>query len=539
MLVAADDELEAKSEETVKVMIEQSHGQLMGSPQKKVKLSNEEGEEPADMERDIYFQLARLSNIIGPHPAGMGPETILTQLATLARRLDGETPLSAEQKKDLAILGSLLSKHGPDFPTFKGKLIAEAQEAFFKEITPLFEWFDKWTAPPPVNGAPPGPIAGLLDEQVEKVEALSLAVLALQQGTTSYSPPTQQPTQFPWSRGTSQHPPLSQAPGNQQQSDLESKIKVLQFQVEKLEEQIGGGQVTVGGVSFRSQQEFRSWWKINVSDDSLFVCFCDPHALLNMAAETGGDNDDAMGFTANARKAGFSNDMVALARLSFRITLPAVFGKEGSRAAIRDSRILPGLKTAESWDDGSQYTGQRSEAETRIRNTEDVLSEFNKSSGLTDEGQRVAVDCQTRSSNFVNGLFSWMTSNFQAGVANGRAPGPLWTYISHCVREIFNRLHNSRRAGRIPNASACDLAWGFLQGVKLADEFVVERFSGHVILSHVLNLHLQDNALMKTEYSKKMAGMETQLKDILKMAVAAKNAADAACSKVELIRKKL
>ena len=59
----------------------------------------------------------------------------------------------------------------------------------------------------------------------------------------------------------------------------------MQFQLDKLEEQLGGDQLSIAGQSFRSQQEFRSWWKAHVTDDTLFICFGDPHALLNMAAD--------------------------------------------------------------------------------------------------------------------------------------------------------------------------------------------------------------------------------------------------------------
>ena len=539
LLVARDEEVEVKSEATVNALIDHSHDLLMRSSVKRIKLSKDEGEDPVDMEREINLQLTRLSNIIGSHPVEMGPDTILTQLSTLSRRLDGASQLGAKEKEDLAKLGTLFAQHGSDLSKFKGTVIDESHRSFFTQIAPLFEWFSKWTVPAPKMGAPPGPIAGILDEQVEKVEAIRVAVLNLQQGANAYSPPMQQPNQFPWSRVSTQNPPLSQAPGNQNQGDLGTKIKVMQFQVDKLEEQIGGDQVTVGGVSFRSQQEFRSWWKANVKDGSLFICFCDPHALLNMAAETGRDNNEAMDFSSNALKAGFANDMVALARLSFGLPLPAVFGKESSKVGTRDSRILPGLKTAQCWDDGNQYTGQKTEAERRLRNTEEVLHEFNSAEDLSDEGQRVVLECQTRTSNFVKGLFSWMTSNYQAGVANGRASDPLWKYISHCVREIFNRLHHSRRAGRVPNAPPCDLAWGFLQAIKLADEFVLERFSGHSVLSHVLNLHLQDSAVMKEEFNRRLAVIDLQLKENTKVATAAKNVADAAVSKVESIRKKL
>ena len=57
--------------------------------------------------------------------------------------------------------------------------MAELQLSIFKQIAPLFEWFSKWTVPPSTSGAAPGPIAGTLDEQVDKVEANRLAILNL------------------------------------------------------------------------------------------------------------------------------------------------------------------------------------------------------------------------------------------------------------------------------------------------------------------------------------------------------------------------
>ena len=69
-----------------------------------------------------------------------------------------------------------------------------------------------------------------------------------------------------------------------------------------------------------------------------------------------------------------------------------------------------------------------------------------------------------------------MSVNYQSGVAAGRSPEPQWKYISHCVRAIFKKIYQVRCAGSIPNAKACDRAWGFLQGVKMEDEFLGERF---------------------------------------------------------------
>jgi len=88
LLAARDDEIEVKSEAAVNALIGQSHEMLMRSPGKRIKLSNEEEHDPNDIEYERNLQLTRLSNSIGSHPAGMGPDTILSQMFTLARRLD-------------------------------------------------------------------------------------------------------------------------------------------------------------------------------------------------------------------------------------------------------------------------------------------------------------------------------------------------------------------------------------------------------------------------------------------------------------------
>ena len=150
-----------------------------------------------------------------------------------------------------------------------------------------------------------------------------------------------------------------------------------------------------------------------------------------MATDTGSDNNEAMEFTSNSRKAGYNDDRVALARLSFGLPLLVVFGKESSKAGTRDSRILPGLEPAKAWDDGSQYMRLKNEAGAQLPESERILRTYCSDTGLSLEAQRLALECQIRAGQFVTGIFGWMSNSYQAGVANGRAPDPLWKYTSH------------------------------------------------------------------------------------------------------------
>ena len=257
LLQATDEDIESRSEEALKVLIGSSHKAIMGSPWKRPKPNDEEDRDPETADQDRNFQLARLANIIGSHPDGMGPDTILSQLAAHGKRLeDTSSSLSEREQKDLALVGSLFAKHGSDLSQLKLEVVSESQVNIFTQMAPLFEWFGKWTAQPHNEGDPPGPIAGELDA---KLDAMESAIQRLQQTANSRSSSTQQPSQLPWAGVPSPSRSLSRAPGSQSQGDVESKMKSMQFQLDLIEEQIGGEQITIAGTTFRSAKEFKTW----------------------------------------------------------------------------------------------------------------------------------------------------------------------------------------------------------------------------------------------------------------------------------------
>jgi hypothetical protein len=72
-------------------------------------------------------------------------------------------------------------------------------------------------------------------------------------------------------------------------------------------------------------------------------------------------------------------------------------------------------------------------------------------------------------------------------------------------------LHASRAPGRGPfgqGEMGTKLFWGTLQALGVMRELRSANFSAHPALSHILNLHLQDNAVTKAE----MHAMEKRLK---------------------------
>jgi hypothetical protein len=106
----------------------------------------------------------------------------------------------------------------------------------------------------------------------------------------------------------------------------------------------------------------------------------------------------------------------------------------------------------------------------------------------------------------------------------------LGSLIAHCVRAIFAELHLARSPGRgpfLPGDRAAGVVWGMLQAQRKMQEFTVRGFSASPVLSHILNIHLQDHAVMQADFEE----WKDKLVRALKMAEEAKAAADRALTK--------
>eukprot|EP00536_Pseudo-nitzschia_multiseries_P004062 jgi/Psemu1/9155/gm1.9155_g len=103
----------------------------------------------------------------------------------------------------------------------------------------------------------------------------------------------------------------------------------------------------------------------------------------------------------------FGNPLAGLAQLSFNLPLPTAFGKE-AKSGMSNSRLLPYLKTAEAWDDGLQYTGVKNDITRHVDEAETELKTLLLSGGMSLDGQRVASECVTQPTRFINNLFNWM-----------------------------------------------------------------------------------------------------------------------------------
>jgi hypothetical protein len=104
---------------------------------------------------------------------------------------------------------------------------------------------------------------------------------------------------------------------------------------------------------------------------------------------------------------------------------------------------------------------------------------------------------------FVDKVSYWISEFFTDCRNKGANNGETWKHISHTIREICNILHDARKAGRGPYTNASERAscsfWGQLQAQREMEILSQRSLVSDPRLSHILNLHLRDNAVMRSE----------------------------------------
>jgi hypothetical protein len=132
----------------------------------------------------------------------------------------------------------------------------------------------------------------------------------------------------------------------------------------------------------------------------------------------------------------------------------------------------------------------------------------------------IASTMLTEAQEFVTTLVTWINT-FLTGRGNkGDDEQETIQHMSHAIRTICEMLHAARAPGRgpfRPGEKGVKIVWGTLQALVVMQELRMANFSAHPALSHILNLHLQDNAVTKSEMAlmeKKMKGVMDELKTL-------------------------
>ena len=466
--------------------------------------------------KDLYQDLIAVRNLIGEHSEGMGPETIMQTLARLNTKLEGllAIQLTSVEQKQLQVI---LTKHGSKLELLTKKICLKLGDHVRQELTPILDKVeDLETIVTEFASQSPGYL-GRNTQVIELEEdpfhmgpsATRAASVQPQAGTTSES-----------FQGHTQTPELIEAT---------NQIKVLREEVAKLKEEFGDKPLTVGGVQFRSKQALQSWLILNVDgpeadlkvkSNDAYVCFIDASGLL--ALTFGGLGEEStLEREANVIKCDYMSPEEQSFQDAYKCSLPKVFGKVSlSKGTTIDSRVLPACKTYDDFESALSYESYKTSLENEVQHQAELLRDKAKDR-LTETGYNVACVCINHSEAFITKLLSWMSVTY-LGLCKQSGPTASkenWLYISHCVRAIFTGLYNKRRGG-YAKESMHKVIWSCLETIPLEKEFLKANFSAHPTVAHVLNLHLQTSAVMKSQFEHELTEMK---KAMAKMTIAVTN----------------
>ena len=291
---------------------------------------------------------------------------------------------------------------------------------------------------------------------------------------------------------------------------LTGQLKIVMDRVNAVESMTSGGGLSFPGVrdKFRSRHDCIAWCAREGVTEADMVYFCDAHGMLTLGFADYDDAGDVMRDESNAFKAGHTSVNVALLKASFKVPLPAFFGKaaKDDKSTVKDSRVLPRIKQYSYWDDSTGHSGLRHEYDELVKTvSKDLMDGGHMNLSTVASYLSSAVLAETAQALLAMG--SWMTGSVQ-DLAGRQVPNKVaWPLTSHGVRVIMSRLDKARRIGKY-SCPDCQrpgtILWGLLQGVKKMREFVADHFGAHPDVSHVLNIYLRDHAVLKDEFKKEL-----------------------------------
>jgi hypothetical protein len=292
-----------------------------------------------------------------------------------------------------------------------------------------------------------------------------------------------------------------------------------------LEQQFDLQSVKIGQTTFGSRQEADVWLKGQCPGAGAHLFFVDFHSLLALAWGQGNTMAEILKLDESWNKLSYTSLEEAIIATLFYLEIPAFFGKPSLGATNSSAKILPGLPNYETWHVGDTDRGLRYDLKRKIQEQVDTW-ELALLHLLPVAAQSLASNMLKASAEFVGVVSNWITGFYQDSKCKGANETETWKHILHTVREICHILHVARGLGRghivNPNDCASCLFWGQLQAHREMQVLTKAGLVGDHRLSQFLNLHLRDNAVMKSELVKVHDLMREMKKEILELKKKAK-----------------
>jgi hypothetical protein len=302
---------------------------------------------------------------------------------------------------------------------------------------------------------------------------------------------------------------------------LAQQIAQLERKDADLEGQLGGEAITIGGAEFKSMTDAGAWLKANAPGDGDYAFFLDAHGLMALANGKGATTQEVLKMAEYKEKLKYSSIDAALIAACFQIAIPEFFG---IRTTDKSAKALPGLAKSKDWDAKDGDRGLRYDI------TRECMTIYMDRSGtmqysLSPVARLVAGTMLTEAQKFVTTLVTWISTFLTDRGNKGDDKAETIQHMPHAVRTIMEMLYAARAPGRGPlrqGEMGTKILWGTLQALGVVRELRAANFSSHPARSHILNLHLQDNAVTKSE----LAAMEKTFRTTMDDLKALKGAVD-------------
>ena len=451
---------------------------------------------------DIEFATSLLATKVGDRPASLGTESLFKLMEELVEDV-------TKVQKSVAVLESA------DLAAVREQqLTLTIAQDIMSQLNPFFRLFGLLSRSKDTPG-------DLLEERLRSLEATGTQHQAgPARGTTASTGPwfTTQMKGLTVGGGTA---PLL---GDSDPTGMAERIKVLEAQIKDMQDEMAASSVQMGTVTFVSRSHAKAWMDLNRCPPRTCIFFLDALSMLALMHSGSESAKAAAEFASITKKVGYETTDEALVVTSFNLELPEAFGTLPKSGIARDSRVLPALPTFQEWDGGDGYLGLRVELAHKLNEFLGPMGQHYRNC-LTGEALIIANEMLAASKLFISDLSTWINTTFQDTRARTMASEKeAWSLISHCVRVIFKLLRDARAGGArwTPETRDVQLVWAQIQCHRVMSKLRLAQFSAHPALSHVLNLHLQDNVVSRSKYE----AMEKRMLEIEKVARDAKKVAD-------------
>ena len=307
-------------------------------------------------------------------------------------------------------------------------------------------------------------------------------------------------------------------------AQMTERIKRLEDTLKDVQDEMTSSSVQVGTTLFVSRSQVKAWMDLNGCPARASLFFLDAMSMLALIHNGSDSAKSAAEFASLSKKVGYSSTDEALVVTSFSLDLPEAFGSLPTSGVARDTRVLPALPSYKEWDAGDGYNGLRITLADRTKDFVSSMGTYYRGS-LTGEALTIANEMLSRSKTFIADLSTWINTTYQDTLARTMSSEKeAWALLSHCVRVVFKLLRDARASGArwTPGTSDEQLVWAQMQCHRVMDDIRSIGFGAHPALSHVLNLHLQDNVVSRSRFEV----LEKKLQEVEKLAREAKKLAD-------------